>query len=265
MASKNVVILNDPHLIKEMTVTKEKCFKKNPETYNAFRTFGDNILSACNHEEWKIHHKICSPAFSSRNLQHLTQVAGHCVDEMVEFRWKRNYSIEQGFQMDMKDYSDLTLHILGLSVFGLNFGFFTSITCHSSSMNLDNKNVHTNHSNHSNHTNHSNNNHNIPKYHQFHHDTLNKGIEFRKAIEVMFTRGVILENFLKYESFFPFGWMYGLLSKVLGVEKAIQMVSDQLDEIIATRKRQILNKEEYNHQDVEFNDGTFDARDGQSL
>ncbi|KAG2388627.1 hypothetical protein C9374_000066 [Naegleria lovaniensis] len=203
-----------------MTVTKEKCFKKNPETYHAFRTFGDNILSTSDHETWKMHHKICSPAFSSQNLQHLTELASQCFDEMVEKRWKLNHDLKGGFEMNMKDYSDLTLHILGLSVFGLNFGFFSPNSSDS-----------------------------IEPKHETPNGPFNKGVEFRKAIEIMFTRGVIVENFLKYAGF-PLGYLYTPVSKWLGVEKAIQTVSDQLDEIISTRKHQILNKEEYNHQDL---------------
>ncbi|EFC38517.1 predicted protein [Naegleria gruberi] len=125
MLGRNIVIVSHKDHIKELLLTKEKFFKKYPPSYEAFKIFGDNILSMLEADTWKPHHRICSPAFSSNNLKFVTKVTCESFDEMVAHRWEKLPDANGSFILPIDDYSDLTLQVLGRSIFGLDFGLFS--------------------------------------------------------------------------------------------------------------------------------------------
>ncbi|KAL9653414.1 hypothetical protein ABK040_002050 [Willaertia magna] len=123
----NSVSFSDPKLLKEIFTSKGSYFDKPWFVYEGFNIFGVNILSALDNETWKKHHKVCAPAFSIKNLEHVCETAVNSMDLLIERKWKvelKNKK-EEGFLMDLGDYSDVTLDVLGKAGFGIDLSIFT--------------------------------------------------------------------------------------------------------------------------------------------
>ncbi|KAG2392563.1 hypothetical protein C9374_011288 [Naegleria lovaniensis] len=91
MASQNIVWLMGSDYIKQATVSWGHNIGK-PQHYEIFDIFGENIVSAKNTESWKKHHRACSPAFSTRNLEYVVQVANDTAQMLLE-RWFRRMNL----------------------------------------------------------------------------------------------------------------------------------------------------------------------------
>ncbi|KAL9655480.1 hypothetical protein ABK040_011873 [Willaertia magna] len=129
------ILFSDPKLLKEIYITKGSFFDKPMIEYEAFNIFGVNILSALDNETWKKHHKVCAPAFSIKNLEHVCETAVKSMDLLMERKWKvqlEKKSIKvkgkEGFELDLGDYSDVTLDVLGKAGFGIDLSIFTDDT-----------------------------------------------------------------------------------------------------------------------------------------
>ena len=84
-----------------------------------------NILSAQDGPDWKRHHRVCAPAFSTANLQCMCVAAVKSTDLLVETRWEELLrGKKEGFRLDLHDFSDVTLDVIGKAGFGVVSLFF---------------------------------------------------------------------------------------------------------------------------------------------
>ena len=209
LMDRNMVIINDKDLLKEVIITKGSIFTKFTEVYEVFKVFGENILTVldASSDSWKNHHKICSPAFTTQNLQYLCEYAAKSVEKLFESRWEKqkgDNTLKNGenyqdayFTSDIKgDFSDVTLDILGQVGFGLDFEIFKEKT-----------------------------------------GTLSEGQQFRKSLEVLFTTGIFVKLFIGMSKVWKF--LYPLAQKLFKVDVAYNIVSSKLDEILKERTKEI--------------------------
>ncbi|KAL9654311.1 hypothetical protein ABK040_010342 [Willaertia magna] len=122
----NSISFSDPKLMKEIFTSKGSFFDKPMATYEGFNIFGANILSALDNETWKKHHKVCAPAFSIKNLEHVCEMAVKSTDLLIERKWDLKLDNQEiGFELDLGDYSDVTLDVLGKVGFGIDLSIFS--------------------------------------------------------------------------------------------------------------------------------------------
>ena len=132
MYDRNIVSISDKDHLKEVLVSKGGVFTKSAKLYQVFNTFGENILSALDSsdESWKKHHKVCAPAFSSKNLEYMTTVASNSMDLIRSTKWDKEIEQakkrgERGIVFDANaDFSDVTLDVLGKAGFGIDLAIF---------------------------------------------------------------------------------------------------------------------------------------------
>jgi len=127
LIDRNVVIVYDKDLLKEM-YTKQQHNLVKPSSMDMFDIFGPNILSAPSTEEWKKHHKACFQAFSLENLKLLCGEAVNSTDLLMK-RWDQQIqSSKDGSTMinPAKDYTSITLDVIGKVGFGMDFGVFSN-------------------------------------------------------------------------------------------------------------------------------------------
>ena len=102
-----LVFISDPKMLKEYFITKGHLFEK--PGYEVVNFFGeDNILTATNTEKWKKHYKICSAAFTPKNLMYVCKVADKSCDLLFEI-WNERLKENGSMILDVNEYSNLTL------------------------------------------------------------------------------------------------------------------------------------------------------------
>ena len=67
-----------------------------------------------------------------------------------------------------------------------------------------------------------------------------EGKIFRRSLEKMFTLGVIAKRFIGLNPLLS--WAFPFVSKVTGVDDAVKVVSDKLDQIISERTKEVESK-----------------------
>ncbi|KAG2372836.1 hypothetical protein C9374_013116 [Naegleria lovaniensis] len=182
MLDRNVVVVSDKQMLKEMLIVKGNNFLKPKIAYESFNIFGQNILSIldANSEAWKNHHRVASGAFASKNLEYMSSVASNSVDLIRSTKWDKEIeaSKTKSIIIDSNgDFSDITLDVLGKAGFGLDFSIFDQVS--------------------------------------------KEGRNFRKALELMFTTGIIARRFLVQNSLVS--WLYPILSKWTGLDHATSL------------------------------------------
>ncbi|KAG2386061.1 hypothetical protein C9374_003210 [Naegleria lovaniensis] len=200
--SHNSVSICDKDLLKEVMVMKSHDFIKQKKIYALFNTFGENILSALEiqGDNWKRHHRVASGAFSSKNLEYMSQVAVNSVDLIRSAKWDKDMeqalkSGKKGILLDANaDFSDVTLDVLGKAGFGLDFSIFDEV-------NPDGK-------------------------------------VFRRSLEFMLSTGVMW-GFLFTNLYPALSFLLPYVNKWTGVEKSVQVVSSTLDRIISERRKEL--------------------------
>ncbi|KAG2377808.1 hypothetical protein C9374_008893 [Naegleria lovaniensis] len=127
LAQRSIIWVSDPEMLKELLVTKANNFSKPKQIYEVLNPFdkGNNVLTAPHTEEWKKHFKICSPGFSSKNLEYMCKIAVESTDLMFK-KWDEKLQQCSQFVLNVGDYSDITLDVLGKAGFGVDFGIFSS-------------------------------------------------------------------------------------------------------------------------------------------
>ena len=201
MYDRNLVSICDKDLLKELLVVKGNNFIKEVKLYEVFNTFGGNILSALDAggESWKNHHRVASGAFASKNLEYMAGIASDSVDLIRTHKWEKEMksALESGKKGFVFD-SNGDYSDMTLDVLGkAGFGLDFSI--------FDEKN--------------------------------DEGRIFRRALEKMFTLGVITKRFIGMNP--AFSWAFPFVSKVTGVNDAVKIVSDKLDQIISERTKEV--------------------------
>ncbi|KAG2374400.1 hypothetical protein C9374_010970 [Naegleria lovaniensis] len=192
LPDKNIVYVSDKNMLKEVMVTKSNNFEKPKPSYELLNIFGESILTCLNNETWKKHFKVCSPGFSPVNLQFMCKVAVKTCDLLFE-KWDKQLEGKKEFMLQVGNYSDVTLDILGKAGFGVDLGIFT-------------KNE--------------------------------KGIQFRMAMDTLITKDIALRNFVKRRS----ELLYPLFAWWFGTDKATKVCSETLDEVINSRRKQLMEK-----------------------
>ena len=125
MVDRNTIFIVHPDMLKEYFLTKANTFEKPEFVYQMFNVYGENILSALNTESWKKHFRVCSPAFSSKNLEYMCKVATQS-SELLFQRWDKGIKENKPFILPLGNFSDVTLDILGKAAFGVDFGVFST-------------------------------------------------------------------------------------------------------------------------------------------
>jgi len=110
------VMVSDAALAKMILVQKSKEFHKPRERYaSIFEQFGPNILSLGDDEEWLRQHRLCAPAFSTKNLEYVTKVAYDCTMKMLN-SWGNG---QKTLRID-EPMSNITLDIISQAGFGFD-------------------------------------------------------------------------------------------------------------------------------------------------
>jgi cytochrome P450 len=80
--------INDPNLLNELYVTKNKYFDKHPLVHHGLKPLlGESILLSHSNEEWSKRRKTLSAAFYKDKLVKMTDIAKDVIDFEVK-RWK---------------------------------------------------------------------------------------------------------------------------------------------------------------------------------
>ncbi|KAG2385708.1 hypothetical protein C9374_003523 [Naegleria lovaniensis] len=140
---RNNIIIADKDSVKEVLLTKASSFVKPVdafyEPFNIFSKTASSILTAPDGPVWKNHHVVVSPSFSTNNLRYMCESAIKATDALFKTKWEKllDKSSEtitvkgnrgeqkKGFVLDLEDYSDVTLAVIGEAGFGIDFGIFS--------------------------------------------------------------------------------------------------------------------------------------------
>ncbi|KAG2392370.1 hypothetical protein C9374_012622 [Naegleria lovaniensis] len=205
LMSRNAVIISDKNLLKELLIVKGNNFIKPIATYDAFNVFGPNILSILD-------------ANSEAWKNHHRVASGAFASKNLEYMstvasnsvdlirsTKWDKEIEASKTRSIMIDSNSDFSDITLDVLGkAGFGLDFSIF-----------------------------------------DQVSKeGRNFRNALEIMFTKGIILRRFILPNALLS--WTLPYLSKWMGVTQAHQVVSKKLDEIIHERRKEMIHKGDSN-------------------
>jgi cytochrome P450 len=92
-------------------------FPKPLEVYESLCLFGRNIVST-EHDEWRSHRKVASPAFSERNNALVFQETTRIVLDLFQM-WKEQGNSDVVVVPDMTDITfDLALQVIASAAFG---------------------------------------------------------------------------------------------------------------------------------------------------
>ena len=75
------------------------------------------MASVSGSESWKRHFKVCNPGFSPKNLEFVCKVASASSDLLFK-DWNKKIEKDNHMILNVTDYSDLTLDVLGKAGFG---------------------------------------------------------------------------------------------------------------------------------------------------
>ncbi|KAF0975014.1 hypothetical protein FDP41_005767 [Naegleria fowleri] len=269
MVAQNMVWLMGADYIKQATVSLGHNIGK-PQHYEIFDIFGENIVSAKNTESWKKHHKACSPAFSTRNLEYVVQVSNDTAQMLLE-RWFRkmqqhpneeeekenasnfgklstnsesssssnsktplsNVLPPNSVLFDGNEMAEVTMNVL------LNAGYGLTKTALFSDSER--------------------------KKHVLSEEEKSQGEEFLHHMEVALARALILRRFVD-EHEHP--WLYQWLLKYTGIEKGLKATEQVLDQIIADRKKEFgitISSLSTNEEKEQFFDSDLEKKDLLSL
>ncbi|WP_404330986.1 cytochrome P450 [Mesobacillus maritimus] len=109
-----VILLSDPELIKEVLVTKQKCFIKSREVQSLKTLVGEGLLTS----EKDMHmqqRRLIQPAFKKT---HINAYAQDMIDLTEEYMSKWNDGMETEITKDMLD---ITLGIISKTMFSMDF------------------------------------------------------------------------------------------------------------------------------------------------
>lgn len=117
---------SNPKDIKQVVIAKSAKLSKPRINYEPLSIYGNNIVSTLKNSEWKIHRQIANPAFDE---SHLIYMANICVESinLLQQRWDKLIEQDNEITVDLfKEFSELTLDIIGKTGFGYDLKVLTS-------------------------------------------------------------------------------------------------------------------------------------------
>ncbi|KAG2387386.1 hypothetical protein C9374_001718 [Naegleria lovaniensis] len=198
MYDRNIVSICDKDMLKELLVVKGNNFVKQSRLYEIFNTFGVNILSALD-------------ASGETWKNHHKVASGAFASKNLEYMARvasKSVDLCRSSKWD-KLIRDSPTKSFVLDANG-DFSDITLDVLGKAGFGLD--------------------------FSIF--DELNpEGKIFRRALETMFTKGIIAKRFVGLNP--VLSWAYPLVCKVLGIDQAVSIVSNKLDEIIKDRTQEV--------------------------
>jgi len=111
------VFINDPDLIKEITINQRKTCLKPVEMYKFVEPYGASVMTT-EGPEWKKHRKVLNPGFTQENLRMVTDIATDVCDQMFQ-RWERNRESNSSDVVDiLHSFIGVTLAVISGAGFG---------------------------------------------------------------------------------------------------------------------------------------------------
>ncbi|KAL9642911.1 hypothetical protein ABK040_010605 [Willaertia magna] len=205
----NVICISDKYILKEL-FKNNNFYCKPLHYYYPYTLFAENILSAPNMEIWKRHHKVCVPAFSSKNLEFTCKQTVLSMDLLFS-QWDScqvDDNTKNGNVLNLNDFALVTLDVLGKVGFGIDFNIFVD---------------------------------NITK----NGNTTTIGKQFRQELELLLSKGLFLYKFLK-----SFPYLRTIIFNYLKITKAKEFVEFHLNEMIKNRKIELLNNTNMERDDL---------------
>jgi hypothetical protein len=112
---------SDPWSLQEVSLNRPN-FPKPTELYESLSLFGRNIVGT-EHDEWRKHRKVASPAFSERNNALVFQETTRIVLDLFEM-WKEQGKGDMIAIPDMTDVTfELALQVIASAAFGYNMAW----------------------------------------------------------------------------------------------------------------------------------------------
>ena len=112
---------SDPQNFQEISLNRPN-FPKPTEVYESLSLFGRNIV-VTEHDEWRKHRKVASPAFSERNNALVFQETTRIVLDLFQM-WKEQGSDAMVVIPDMTDVTfDLALQVIASAAFGYSISW----------------------------------------------------------------------------------------------------------------------------------------------
>jgi cytochrome P450 len=115
------LFVRGPEVFKEVMIKQAEAFPKPPEVYSVLNLYGPNIVTT-NDSVWKLHRRVCEPAFSEEHMKYLALESS----KSTELMFKRFGEGVVTINAD-KEMTDVTLEIIGRVVFGTNLGVYENV------------------------------------------------------------------------------------------------------------------------------------------
>jgi len=115
------IYLSSPEDLKEVLLKSQDSFVKSTvDYYKGLRLLGHNILTLVKYDDWKKHHMLCSPAFSSSHMKYLADVSVRSTD-LLRSKWDK----ESASVVSLNTATvDVTLDIISKAGFNVDLGVF---------------------------------------------------------------------------------------------------------------------------------------------
>jgi cytochrome P450 len=107
---------------REIVVKQADIFIKPIEVYGVLNIYGLNIVTT-NDTEWKIHRRVCDPAFSEKHMRFMVEESVNST-ELMFARWgpKKELNIDVH-----KEMTDVTMDVIGKTNFGTDLGVYKEL------------------------------------------------------------------------------------------------------------------------------------------
>ncbi len=102
-----IYIINSPEGVEHVLVKANKHFSKG-HFYNKVKPLFGKGLPVLEGEEWKRHKKLMQPSFHKQQLEHISELAIGCSEQLVE-KWKTEAPLDIDVDADM---ARLTLDVV---------------------------------------------------------------------------------------------------------------------------------------------------------
>jgi cytochrome P450 len=115
------LVVRSAEAFKEIMIRQADAFPKPLEVYGVLDLFGSNIVTT-NGDPWKIHRRVCEPAFSESHMKFLAEETAKSTELMFKRFGDKLITINAE-----KEMIDVTLDIIGKVNFGADLGIYTEV------------------------------------------------------------------------------------------------------------------------------------------